>query len=169
MPTLDNFEEKLASAPAREKSTVMSADLLIRNEELWEFLNGKDLVIIAENKEKLQIMVLKWQETWERGAFRVKGDNTESLVTSKEGMGRPTVHEVEPQIMQFRYLGSTISQEGGYEAVVDNRIKAVWGHWRVVVVVLCDKKMSIKREVKIYSDSDKIINLSCETKRGTKA
>ena len=48
-------------------------------------------------------------------------------------------------------MGSTLNQEGGCEADVESRIKAVWGKWREVAGVVCDKKMPIRLKVKIYS------------------
>ena len=126
----------------------------IRNEELWELLYADDLVITAESEEELQSRVTEWQESLERGGLKVNVEKTEVMVSSKEGGDRIAVQEsrgsVIKQVEKFKYLGSTLSQEGGCEAEVESRIKAAWGKWREVSGVVCDKKMPVKLKVKIY-------------------
>ena len=127
----------------------------IRNEELWELLYADDLVITAENEDDLQRRVAEWQESLERGGLKVNVDKTEVMVSSKEGGDRIAIQEnrgsVIKQVEKFKYLGSTLSQDGGCETDVDSRIKAAWGKWREVAGVVCDKKMPVRLKVKIYS------------------
>ena len=44
----------------------------------------------------------------------------------------------------FKYLGSTVSNDGRYEEEVRRRIQAGWMSWRKVSGVLCDRKLSAK-------------------------
>ncbi|XP_064085365.1 uncharacterized protein LOC135200687 [Macrobrachium nipponense] len=127
----------------------------IRNEELWKLLYTDDVVITAENEEDLQRTVGKWQKSLERGGLKVNVNKTEVLLSSREDGDRIVIQERRglniKQAEKFRYIGSTLSQEGGCEAEVDSSIKAVWGKWREVAGVVCDKKMPIKMKVKMYS------------------
>ncbi|XP_068206509.1 uncharacterized protein [Palaemon carinicauda] len=110
---------------------------------------------MGENEEDLQSRIVGWQETLEREGLRVNVDKTEATVSSKEGRVWIAIHGSRDWVIkvveEFRYLGSTISQEGGCEAGVENRIIAAWGKWREVAGVVCDEKIPIKPKVKIYS------------------
>ena len=54
---------------------------------------------------------------------------------------------------QFKYLGTTIHQEGGCRKEVELRISKAWNKWRELTGVLCDKKMPCKLKVLIYKTS----------------
>ena len=51
---------------------------------------------------------------------------------------------------KFKYLGVTISEEGGSEETVRARVSAAWGKWRDLSGVICDKKMPRKLKIKLY-------------------
>ncbi|XP_068235810.1 uncharacterized protein [Palaemon carinicauda] len=125
----------------------------IRNEEFWELLYVDDLVITSEKEVDFQRRVVEWQETFERDGLRVNMDKTEVIVTNKERRDRITMHESKGSILkqmeQFRYLGSSIRQEGGCEAKAKDRIKAAKGKWREVARVVCDKKRPIELKAKM--------------------
>ena len=91
----------------------------IRNEELWELLYADDLIITAENEEDLQRRIVEWQEALERGGLKVNVNKTEVMVNSKEGRDRTAVQDIRDsgikQVENFKYLGSTSSQERGCE------------------------------------------------------
>ena len=50
----------------------------------------------------------------------------------------------------FKYLGSTVSNDGRCEKEVRRRIQAGWMSWRKLSGVLCDKKLSAKIKGKMY-------------------
>ena len=51
---------------------------------------------------------------------------------------------------KFKYLGVTISDEGGSEEAVRARVNAVWGKWRDLSRVISDKKMPKKLKKELY-------------------
>ena len=53
------------------------------------------------------------------------------------------------QVNKFKYLGVTISEEGGSEKAVRARISAAWGKWRDISVI-SDEKMPRKLKIKLY-------------------
>ena len=54
------------------------------------------------------------------------------------------------QVNKFKYLGVTISEEGGSEEAVRARVSVAWGKWRDISGVISDKKMPRKLKIKLY-------------------
>ena len=54
------------------------------------------------------------------------------------------------QVNKFKYLGITISEEGGSEEAVRARVSAAWGKWRDLSGVIGDKKMQRNLKIKLY-------------------
>ena len=54
------------------------------------------------------------------------------------------------QVNKFKYLGVTISEEGGSEEAVRARVSAAWGKWRDIFGVIRDKNMPRKLKNKLY-------------------
>jgi len=53
-------------------------------------------------------------------------------------------------VNKFKYLGVTISEEGGSEEAVRARVSAAWSKWRDLSGVISDKKMQRKLKIKLY-------------------
>ena len=78
------------------------------------------------------------------------------LLTSSSHL--PSLLTVDPRYLKFlvkkaknfKYLGSTVSNDGRCEEEVRRRIQAGWMSWRKVSGVLCDRKLSAKVKGKIY-------------------
>ena len=51
---------------------------------------------------------------------------------------------------KFKYLGVTISEEGGSEEAVRARVSATWGKWRDISGVISDKNMPRKLKITLY-------------------
>ena len=54
------------------------------------------------------------------------------------------------QVEVFKYLGVTISQEGGSEEAVRARINPAWSKWKNFIRIIYDRRMPRKLKVKIY-------------------
>ena len=54
------------------------------------------------------------------------------------------------QVNKLKYLGVTISEEGGSEETVRARVSAAWGKWRDISGVISDKNMPRKLKIKLY-------------------
>ena len=126
----------------------------VRRDMLWDLLFADDLVITAETEEQLQERYRAWQENLERGGLRVNVGKTEVMISSRGGREdlhiRTTAGEELKQTTSFKYLGSVISEEGGCEQEVRQRIKAGWAKWRQVSGVILDKKVPMKLRTKVY-------------------
>ena len=55
------------------------------------------------------------------------------------------------QVEKFKYLGVTLSEQGGSELAVRARITAAWNKWRECSWVVYDKKMPRRLKVKVYT------------------
>ena len=54
-----------------------------------------------------------------------------------------------PRVQEFKYIGSTVQEDGGTEREIAKRIAAVWNSWRRVTGVLCDKRVPSKVKGKV--------------------
>ena len=54
------------------------------------------------------------------------------------------------RVKEFKYLGSTISEDGGLDAEITHRIKAGWKNWKKMSGVLCNKRIGIKLKGKVH-------------------
>ena len=121
---------------------------------LKELLFADDLVLMADSEEELQEKWLRWQVGMERKGLKVNTGKTEVMVSSKAET-RTTVKDKNDdklnQVDRFKYLGVTVSKEGGFEQAVRARITAAWNKWRECSGVIYDKKIPRKLKVKIYT------------------
>ena len=54
------------------------------------------------------------------------------------------------KVQEFKYLGSTVQQNGDSDREVKKRIQAGWHNWRKVSGVVCDRKIHPKVKGKVY-------------------
>ena len=127
---------------------------LRNDEDLWELLFADDLVIIANTEEELQERFLAWKETLEKKGLKVNIGKTEIMISSKGGHEEVNIQAEDGSVLkqnnEFRYLGSVLSEEGGTEKAVRQRVKEAWQKWREVTGVILDKKMPLKLRMKVY-------------------
>ena len=123
-------------------------------DELWELLFADDLVIVADTEEELQQRFLTWRDSLERRGMKVNTRKTEVMVSSREGNEDINITAEDGQVIEqtreFKYLGSILTEEGGTEKAVRQRIKVVWQKWREVSGVILDRRMPLKLRMKIY-------------------
>ena len=56
-----------------------------------------------------------------------------------------------PRVKEFKYLGSTVQESGGFEREVKKRVQAECNGWRRVSGVICDRKLPARVKRKVYS------------------
>ena len=127
----------------------------LRNQDgIWELLFADDLVIVADTEEELQERYLEWKSSLERGGMKVNTSKTEVMISSREGREELNVSSEDgerlKQTNEFKYLGSTLAEEGGTEKAVRQRVSEGWRKWREVTGVILDKKMPLKLKMKVY-------------------
>ena len=127
----------------------------IQGEVPWCMMFADDVVLVGESPEELGVRLEKWREALEGKGLRVSRSKTEVIVFDFGGndraaqvmqLGEDSVGEVE----RFKYLGSVVQKDGGFEEDVKNRIKCGWMKWREASGVLCDRRMPIRLKGKFY-------------------
>jgi hypothetical protein len=96
---------------------------------------------------------LDWQIGMESKGLKVNIGKTEVMVSSRRGT-KANIKDSQGtslrQVNKFKYLGVTISEEGGSEEAVRARVSAAWDKWRDLFGVISDKKMPRKLKIELY-------------------
>ena len=96
---------------------------------------------------------LDWRIGMESKGLKVNIGKTEVMVSSRRGT-KANIKDSQGtslrQVNKLKYLGVTISEEGGSEEAVRARVSAAWGKWRDLSGVISDKKMPRKLKTKLY-------------------
>ena len=56
-----------------------------------------------------------------------------------------------PRVKEFKYLGSTVQENGNCEREVKKRLQAGWNGWRRVLGVICDRSLPARVKRKVCS------------------
>ena len=51
---------------------------------------------------------------------------------------------------RFKYLGSSVEETGGVATEITQRVSVAWRNWKRCSGVLCDKRMPVKLNGKVY-------------------
>ena len=109
-----------------------------------------DPAVVTDTEEEMQRRWLDWQIGMESKGLKVNIGKTEVMVSSRRGP-KANIKDSQGtslrQVNKFKYLGVTISEEGGSEEAVRARVSAAWGKWRDLSGVISDKKMPRKLNV----------------------
>ena len=118
-----------------------------------ELLVADDLAVVTDTEEEMQKRWIDWQIGMESKGRKVNIRKTEVMVSSRRGT-KANIKDSQGtslrQVNKFKYLGVTISEEGGSEEAVRARVSAAWDKWRDLSGVISDKKMPRKLNIKLY-------------------
>ena len=116
-------------------------------------LFADDLAIVTDIKEEMQRRWLVWQIGMESKGLKVNIGKTDVMVSSRRGT-KANIKDSQGtslrQVNKFKYLGVTISEEGGSEEAVRATVSAACGKWRDLSGVISGKKMPRKLKIKLY-------------------
>jgi len=125
----------------------------IRREAPWDMLFADDVVINTGTRDEAEQRLETWRHALERRGMRVSRKKTEYLCTGggekQQGsvmIGNTTVNRV----TDFKYLGSSVQEDGGAETEVTRRIQSGWNSWRKITGVVCDRKVPDKLKGKLH-------------------
>ena len=63
-----------------------------------------------------------------------------------------------PRVKEFKYLGSTVQENGGCEREVKKRVQAGWNGWRKVSGVICGRRLPARAKRKSVQFSGETSN-----------
>ena len=107
-----------------------------------ELLFADDLAVVTDTEEEMA-----WMADWD-GEQGTKSQHQEN--GSRRGTKANIKDTSLRQVNKFKYLGVTISEEGGSEEAVRARVSAARDKWRDISGVISDKKMPRKLKIKLY-------------------
>ena len=56
------------------------------------------------------------------------------------------------RVQHFKYLSSSVEETGGMATEITQRVSAAWRNWKRCSGVLCDKRMPVKLNGKVYKN-----------------
>ena len=116
-------------------------------------LFADDIVICEETREEVERRLESWKYALERRGMKVNRSKTEYLCINGENDDDTVKIEDTkvPKVKEFKYLGSTVQESGGYEREVKKSVQAGWSGWRSVSGVICDRRLPARVKGKVYS------------------
>ncbi|XP_062866594.1 uncharacterized protein LOC134329279, partial [Trichomycterus rosablanca] len=124
----------------------------VRQESPWTMMFADDIVICGENREQVEDNLERWRYALERRGMKVSRSKTEYMcVNGRETGGTVRLQGAEvTKVKDFKYLGSTVQENGECGKEVKKRVQAGWSGWRKVSGVICDKRVTAKVKGKVY-------------------
>ena len=113
----------------------------VRREPPWTTLFADDIVICEETREEVERRLESWKYALERRGMKASRSKTTVKMEDTKV----------PRVKEFKYLGSTVQENGGCEREVKKRVQAGWNGWRRVSGVICDKRLPARVKGKVYS------------------
>ena len=128
----------------------------VRKQSPESMLFVDDIVLCGDKDADMTEYLESWRKALEETGMRVSIPKTQFMEFSFEQNAqgnRPQVkihgEEVE-RVTHFKYMGTSIEEEGGTETEIAKRVGAGWMNWKKCSGVLCDKRMPVKLKGKVY-------------------
>ena len=103
----------------------------------------------------------KYLETWRRAlgdrGMRISRPKTQFIdfkFGKDNGQGRESVKTLGEELQKvhhFKYVGSSVEETGGMTTEISQRVRAAWRNWKRCSGVLCDRRMLVKLNGKVYT------------------
>ena len=124
----------------------------IREEAPWTMVFADDIVICSESKERVEEKLVSWRYALERRGIKVHRRKTEYMcVNERQVNGTVTMQGEEvAKVEDFKYLGSTVQNNGECGREVKKRVQAGWNGWRRMSGVICDRRVPARMKGKMY-------------------
>ena len=131
----------------------------------WTLLYADDVMLAHERREDLQRDVQRWKDKLATIGLKLNIDKTEYLEIGEQKPGTIKVDGSElPKATHFKYLGSTLQNDGTTKKEVETRITGMWTRWRYTTGVMCDRRIKDSIKGRLYKTIIRPAALySCET------
>ena len=113
-----------------------------------------NIVICKETRKEVEQRLESCRYGLERRGINASRSRTEYLCVNG-GNDKKTCEKMEntkvPRVKDFKYLGSTMQENGSCEREVKRRVQAEWNGWRKVSGVICDRRLPARVKGKVCS------------------
>ena len=118
----------------------------------WDMLFADDIVLSRQNHRELEDDLEIRRNALKRRSLKVSRSKTEYLKAGDvdDGEELKLLGEKLKRRNNFKYLGSTVSNDARCEEEVRRRIQERWIIWKKLSGVLCDRKLSASVKGKMY-------------------
>ncbi|XP_063593045.1 uncharacterized protein LOC134770106 [Penaeus indicus] len=119
----------------------------------WDMLFADDVAIITRTPAEAEHRLELWRQELERLGMRVSRKKTEYLFTGGGQKEEGTIRIGDVQVNRvkdFKYLGTTVQEDGGTLQEIARRIQLGWNSWKKITGVICDHKVPDKVKGKLH-------------------
>ncbi|XP_060776632.1 uncharacterized protein LOC132886093, partial [Neoarius graeffei] len=124
----------------------------VRQESPWNMMFADDIVICGESRKEVELGLERWRYALEQRGMKVSSSKTEYMCINENG--DESVVKMQgvdiKKVGEFKFLGSTVQENGGCDSEVRKRVQAGWSSWRRILGVICDRKVPAKVKGKMY-------------------
>ncbi|TKS65679.1 RNA-directed DNA polymerase from mobile element jockey [Collichthys lucidus] len=124
----------------------------VRQESPWTMMFADDIVICSKSREQVEEKLERWRFALERREMKFSHSKTEYMcVNERDASGRVRLQGEEiKKVEDFKYLGTTVQNNGECGKAMKKRVQTGWNAWRKVSGVMCDRTVSAKMKGKVY-------------------
>ncbi|XP_068215867.1 uncharacterized protein [Palaemon carinicauda] len=120
----------------------------IRNQSPWCMIFANDVILCSTKQEVVEEKLEEWIREMENRGMKISRNKTGYLRLKNGEKGEASLQgERLKRVENFRYLGSTVAEDGALGA----EIQAEWKNWKNVLGVLCDRKIGIKLKGRVHT------------------
>ena len=115
-----------------------------------------DIVLCGGREVDMTEYLDTWRKSLEERGMRPSRPTTQlmdfNFEQNQQGNREPVniLGEELETVTHFKYLGTSMEEEGGMETEITKRVGAGWRNWKKCSGVLCDRRMPVKLKGKVY-------------------
>ena len=128
----------------------------VRKEVPESMMFADDIVLCGGREVDMTEYLDTWRKSLEERGMRLSRPKTQFMDVNfdqnQQGNREPVkiLGEELERVTHFKYLGTSIEEEGGMETEITKRVGAGWRNWKKCSGVLCDRRMPVKLKGKVY-------------------
>ena len=136
--------------PSAWRDNVLVPILMEKGDIQESMLFAEDIVLCGDNDVDMTEYMESWKKALEERGMRVSRPKTQFMDFSFEQNAQGNRTQVKilgedvERVTHFKYLGTSIEEEGGMETEIAKRVGAGWINWKKCSGVLCDRRMPVK-------------------------
>ncbi|XP_068250220.1 uncharacterized protein [Palaemon carinicauda] len=117
----------------------------ITDQSPWCMLFADDVILCSTRREVVEEKLEEWRREMVNRGLNISRKKTEYLSLKNGENGEVSLlGERLKRVVNLRYLGSTVAEDGDLGAEISHRIQAGWKNWKKVRGVRCDRKIWVK-------------------------